>query len=81
MGVKDDPHKLLSASMRRLREQHEWSQEKLAEMSGLHRTYIGAVERLERNPSLASMKRIADAFELETWELLCPVRQLSVRQR
>ncbi|HXU36330.1 MAG TPA: helix-turn-helix transcriptional regulator [Blastocatellia bacterium] len=67
--------------MRRFREQRGWSQEKLAEGSGLHRTYIGAVERLERNPSLASMRRIADAFELEIWELLCPVRQLKVRQR
>jgi len=79
--VKEDPHKLLSANMRRFREQRGWSQEKLAEESGLHRTYIGAVERLERNPSLASMKRIADAFDLETWELLCPVRQQKNRQR
>lgn len=46
------------------------SQEKLAELCGLHRTYIGAVERAERNVSADSMEKIARALGLPLPELL-----------
>lgn len=47
-----------------------WSQEQLAEASGLHRTYISLIERAECNASLDSLERIADAFGLSLPELL-----------
>lgn len=40
------------------------SQEKLAEYSGLHRTYIGSIERLEKCPSLLSALKIAKALNV-----------------
>jgi transcriptional regulator with XRE-family HTH domain len=46
------------------------SQEKLAELSGLHRTYISGVERGERNPSLTSISRIAKALKVSLSELM-----------
>ena len=46
------------------------SQEKLGEMAGLHRTYVGAIERGERNVSLANIVRIAAALEVEPATLL-----------
>ena len=70
--MREDPHKLLAENMRRFRQQHKWSQEKLGIEADLHRTYIGAVERLERNPSLASLGKIAAALGIETWQLLYP---------
>jgi transcriptional regulator with XRE-family HTH domain len=50
----------------------ELSQELLAEKAGLHRTYIGQVERGERNISVDSMERLADAVGLELWDMLRP---------
>jgi transcriptional regulator with XRE-family HTH domain len=38
------------------------SQEKLSELTGLHRTYVGSVERSERNVSVDNMERIAKAL-------------------
>jgi transcriptional regulator with XRE-family HTH domain len=70
--MRPNPHKLLAENMRRLRQERGWSQEQLGIESDLHRTYIGAVERLERNPSLASIESIAAAFDVETWQLLYP---------
>lgn len=53
---------LFGKNIRLRRKQMGLSQERLAEMSGLHRTYIGAVERCERNITLRSAERIADAL-------------------
>lgn len=47
------------------------SQEKLAEVTGLHRTYIGSVERGERNISVDNMDAIAMAMELDIGFFFC----------
>ena len=43
-----------------------YSQEKLAEYSGLHRTYISAVERSRRSIALENVQKIANALNIET---------------
>lgn len=45
------------------------SQEKLAELSGLHRTYISAIERQQRNISIDNIEAIASALGIEAYRL------------
>ncbi|HBI57696.1 MAG: helix-turn-helix transcriptional regulator [Duncaniella sp.] len=45
------------------------SQEELAYRAGFHRTYIGMIERAERNITLSNLKRLADALEVEIKDL------------
>lgn len=46
------------------------SQERLAERAGLHRTYIGMIERAEKNITLVNIDRIAKALKVNACELL-----------
>ena len=46
------------------------SQEKLAEIAGLHRTYIGMIERAEKNITLINMEKIANALGVEIKNLM-----------
>ena len=52
------------------------SQEDLADECGLHRTYISEIERFKRNVSLENVQRIAEAFNIDAYELLNPQIQL-----
>ncbi len=46
------------------------SQEQLAELAGLHRTYIGMIERAEKNITLCNIEKLATALHVELSELL-----------
>jgi transcriptional regulator with XRE-family HTH domain len=59
----------LGLRIRGLREKANISQEELGQIAGLHRTYIGAIERGERNPSVLSLKKIADALKVTLGDL------------
>lgn len=56
--------------IKQLRDEKKISQEKLAFITGFHRTYIGMIERGERNISLTNIAVFAKAFELIVSELL-----------
>jgi len=60
----------VGAVVRRRREDLGLSQEELGHLAGLHRTYIGSVERGERNVTLSSLMTICAALQLEPHELL-----------
>ena len=55
--------------IRSYRTQLGYSQERLAEISGCHPTYIGQVERGEKNPTLESVEKIASALEISLSKL------------
>lgn len=54
--------------LKRKRAELSLSQERLAELTGLHRTYISSVERGERNISVDNMERIATAMDAPLYE-------------
>lgn len=60
----------LGREIRRHRNAKGLSQEKLAELAGLNRNYIGFVERAERSPRVTTIFRIARALDLHPGELI-----------
>jgi len=53
-----------------LRLERGWTQEELARRADLHRTYVGSIERYERNVSLLNIERIAKALSVSIKDLL-----------
>ncbi|MBI5438682.1 MAG: helix-turn-helix transcriptional regulator [Nitrosomonadales bacterium] len=60
---------VFGANVRRFREAKGWSQDKLSEMSGLHRTYISGIERGVRNPTVKIVHEIAAALGIKASQL------------
>lgn len=69
MKRENEVKRRFGMAVRKARAQAGLSQEGLAAAAGLDRTYIGGVERGERNPSLVSLKKIADGLGLSMSEL------------
>lgn len=64
-----DIAKIIGQRIRNYRTQKGLSQEKLAELAGCHPTYIGQLERGEKNATLESVEKIASAMDISLSEL------------
>ncbi|MCK9989548.1 MAG: helix-turn-helix transcriptional regulator [Rugosibacter sp.] len=64
-----DIQRIFGINVRQFREAKSWSQDKLSEMSGLHRTYISGIERGVRNPTIKIVHEISVALEIEARQL------------
>jgi transcriptional regulator with XRE-family HTH domain len=64
-----NPREVLARNIRMFRAERGISQEELADLAGLHRTYIGSIERSERNVSIDNIAKIAQALNLSIVEL------------
>jgi transcriptional regulator with XRE-family HTH domain len=68
--IKRDPELLLlGRALRNLREGRDLSQERLADLAKLHRTFVGSVERGERNASFLSLMKLTEALKVSWTEL------------
>lgn len=61
---------IVANNIKYYRKKINFSQEKLAEITNLHRTYISSVERCERNISIENIEKIAKALNIEVYLLL-----------
>lgn len=70
MAQRSQAHAALGRAVRDFRAQRRISQEELAHRSGMHRTYLGGIERGERNPSYDNLLRLASGLGVRPSELL-----------
>jgi transcriptional regulator with XRE-family HTH domain len=68
--VEGDLQRTVGRNLRAYREARGFSQEAFAQVLGVHRTYMGGIERGERNLNLKSLERIAERLEVDPVELL-----------
>ncbi len=67
--MEGDLQRILGRNLRAYRKAQGLSQEAFADVLGIHRTYMGGIERGERNLTLKSVERIAARIELEPLSL------------
>ena len=60
---------IFGKNLKKYRQKRGFSQEKFAEICGLHRTYISDVERFQRSISLKNIQKIAEALNIEVYQL------------
>jgi transcriptional regulator with XRE-family HTH domain len=65
---------LFGKRVREIRLKRKWSQEKLAEESGLHTTYISGIERGKRNVGMENVVKLARALKVDVGQLFKGVR-------
>jgi transcriptional regulator with XRE-family HTH domain len=70
--MEGDLQRIVGRNLRAYRKSRGLSQEAFAEVLGVHRTYMGGIERGERNLTLKSVERIAGTIDLEPLSLLQP---------
>jgi transcriptional regulator with XRE-family HTH domain len=61
---------ILGENIKQYRLEKGWSQEELADKSGLHRTYVGGIERGERNITVKVLHKLAITLDVEIGQLL-----------
>jgi transcriptional regulator with XRE-family HTH domain len=79
--VEGDLQRRLGENLRALRRSRQLSQEGLADALGIHRTYVGGLERGERNVTLRTVERLADLLDVDPAALLVPVAPARVERR
>ena len=67
--MKDEILIEFGEKVKKLRKEKGWSQEELSFKTGFHRTYIGMIERAERNISLLNINKLANTFQISLKEL------------
>ena len=77
MAARSQTHAALGRAVRDLRDARGVSQEDLAHLSGMHRTYLGGIERGERNVSYANLLRLAEALGVAPSQLLARAERLA----
>lgn len=65
-----DVCKLVGKNIRRLRQDKDWSQERLVDETGLHRTYISGIERGVRNPTVTIITKLAEQLDVKPEDIL-----------
>jgi transcriptional regulator with XRE-family HTH domain len=80
MDTRSEDHVALGRTIRELRRDRGLSQERLAELAGMHRTYVGGIERGERNVSFANLRRLAGAMDVHASAFFAPCQALVVQR-